>query len=160
MFIFLQHTHILCFQHKTKCNQPIQFTLIELFLQKEADMQVCRWLIKECLWDIFPVQECQDLQYFFSKFLVKLILCDRQICPPHAAELKFSFQWIRLIASSDKAGFALLLEKGEGEKQGAGCQLDCSIQLHVKWFVILSNHLGQALAPFYLYMTLGQSQYS
>lgn len=71
------------------------------------------------LQDILPAQECQDLQYFFfSKFSVKLILCDRQICPPHAGELKFSFQWIRLIASSDKAGFALLLEKGEGESEG------------------------------------------
>lgn len=45
------------------------------------------------LQDTLPPLECQDFQYFF--FLlnsVKLILCDRQICPPHAGELKFSFQ--------------------------------------------------------------------
>lgn len=106
----------------------------------------------------------------FSEIFVGIMLCDRHVCPLHAGELKFHLQWIRLIAHLTKSGFILLLGQGRGErrmlggwrweKQGAECQLGCSIQLHVKWFVILSNHLGQALAPFYLYMTLGQSQYS
>lgn len=100
----------------------------------------------------------------FSEIFIAAMLCDRQVCSPCAGELKFSSQWIRLIVSSAKARFMLLLRREGGicgwGKQGAGCQLGCSIQLHVKWFVILSNHLGQALAPFYLYMTLGQSQYS
>ena len=39
--------------------------------------------------------------------------------------------------------------------QQTGC-----IGLHADRFVIPSNHLGQALTPFYLVMTLGQSQYS
>lgn len=106
----------------------------------------------------------------FSEIFVGIMLCDRHVCPPHAGELKFHFQWIRLIAHLTKSGFILLLGQGRGErgmlggwrwvKRGAECQLGCSIQLHVKWFVIQSNHLGQALAPFYLDMTLGQSQYS
>lgn len=76
--------------------------------------------MKECTYKIFCLLKNAKTSniFFFSKFSVKLILCDRQICPPHAGELKFSFQWIRLIASSDKAGFALLLEKGEGESEG------------------------------------------
>lgn len=105
---------------------------------------------------------------YLSEIFVGVMLCDRHVC--HAGELKFCFQWVRLIAHLSRAGFILLLGQGRGErgmlegwrweKQGAECQLDCSIQLHVKWFIILSNHLGQALAPFYLYMTLGQTQYS
>lgn len=95
---------------------------------------------------------------------------DSHVCPPWAGELKVPFRWVRLIIHLTKSRFILLLgqervesgmlERCRWEKKGAECQLGCSIQLHVKWFVILSNHLGQALAPFYLYMTLGQSQYS
>lgn len=65
-----------------------------------------------------------------------------------------------LIAAGEGGEEVGMLKGWRWEKQGAECQLGCSIQLHVEWFVILSNHLGQALAPFYLYMTLGQSQYS
>lgn len=118
---------------------------------------------------VFLVPGYPLTNFFFSEIFVGVMLCDRQVCP-HVGELKFCFQWVRLIVHLTKAGFILLLGQGRGErgmlegwrweKQGAECQLGCSIQLHVKWFVILSNHLGQALAPFYLYMTLGQSQYS
>lgn len=114
---------------------------------------------------------------YFSYIFAGIMLWDRHVCP-RAGELKAHFQWVRLIIHLAKPRFILLLgqersesgmqerlesgmlERCRWEKKGAECQLGCSIQLHVKWFVILSNHLGQALAPFYLYMTLGQSQYS
>lgn len=41
-----------------------------------------------------------------------------------------------------------------------GARQTCWIRLHAEWFVILSNHLGQGLTPFYLFTTVGQSQYS
>ena len=40
------------------------------------------------------------------------------------------------------------------------CSRHACIGLHADRFVIRGNHLGRALTPFYLVMTVGQSQYS
>lgn len=52
-----------------------------------------------------------------------------------------------------------------GARRGSRCSPDPAsagmrIGLRARWFVILSNRLGQDLTPFYLFMTVGQSQYS
>jgi hypothetical protein len=66
---------------------------MELLLQKETYMCDVDRAKKECIFVIFfTCAGIPKTEIFFSKFSVKLILCDRQISPPHAGELKFSFQ--------------------------------------------------------------------